>query len=235
MKPCLFILCLFTVNCLSAQTDTTKEEIIRTPYNPAASYQAFGIKAHVIPLPIGNQGTLANLLGFDWGFHRNQSIGIDAVFNYTEGSHDDVYDTSGVHHDVGAYYHTTELALLLNYRFYLKFPRLRVRKGIVPYLGSFLRYGHMAGYQDPAYTVYSDDFNTRMETDYSAGILLGFLSRFEGAKHAGIDFNIGVFEKEKHIVSAYKGNNVTNATTNNMGIKMDLNVYWWFFRNNTNR
>ena len=70
-----------------------------TPYDPHANYRTWSIKGKVLPYPaLGNAGGVTVLLGLEYGFARNQSIGVDVFANWSEDSDDNVADTAGVQH-----------------------------------------------------------------------------------------------------------------------------------------
>ena len=202
----------------------------QSPYQPTPGYPTWGIKARILALPIGNQISMLSLAGVEYGFHNNQSVGIDGILNYTFGSHEDVYDTSGIKHDVGAYYHSTEAGAFLNYRYYLNFASLRENNGIALYTGPYLRYSHISYYKDQAYVA---DYFSKMEKQYAAGMVIGGLFQEKNGKHFGIDITTGTFYKLKDINTTYNEQNIIktkNEKPGHWGYKLDINLYWWFFR-----
>jgi hypothetical protein len=87
MKP--FIL-LFSFCCASfsmsaqssrsASAGTTSADNDPTPYDPRANYRTWSIKGKVLPYPsLGNAGGVTVLLGLEYGFAKNQSIGVDVI------------------------------------------------------------------------------------------------------------------------------------------------------------
>lgn len=214
----------------SLHTGDTAVAIKRpTPYNSKAPYRTWSIKGKVLPFFLGNGGGLSGLLGVEYGFAKNQSIGIDGFAEYQENSDDMVADTSGVQHAIGDYWHSWERAVFLNYRCYFGFQRLRERKGIAPYMVVFLRYGKLDQYYDPLYPLKS--YYTNHERHYSGGILVGATFGIKGEKNLGIDVNFGVFEKEKQISTVYLEHGIERMTHGNPvapGFRLSVNISWWF-------
>ncbi len=84
---------------------------------PRANYRTWSIKGKVLPYPsLGNSGGFTVLLGLEYGFAKNQSIGVDVFANWSEDSDDNVADTAGVQHTTGNFYNGFEKALFLGYQ-----------------------------------------------------------------------------------------------------------------------
>jgi hypothetical protein len=203
--------------------DTTPKE---TPYNPAAGYRNWSIKAKILPWFLGDALGISGFAGFEYGITKNQSIGIDGFVYYEESSLDSVPDTTGLVHSVGDYWHSIERAILLDYRYYFNFQRLRRHTGITPYILAYLRYGRIDRYYDPLYPL--SDYWKDHEQHYSAGLQLG--ATF-ASWDIPIDVNIGLFEKEKVIYTQFLTHGVetsTNWRPVEMGFRLSVNlVCWW--------
>jgi hypothetical protein len=205
-------------------------ETFPTPYNPGGDYHTCSIKGKVLPFILGNGGGFSTMLGLEYGFAKNQSIGVDAFFEYTGSSDDNVADTAGVVHDFGAYYTGLEKALFLNYRYYFNFQRLREKQGIAPYIVAFLRYGKIDQHYDPLYPL--SRWQSNKETQYSTGILIGGTAVVGGKGRLGLDVNFGLFEKEKVISAVYLKNGVetmVNGRPIGIGFRLSVNLSYWFF------
>ena len=200
-----------------------------TPYDPHANYRTWSLKGKVLPFFLGDFGGISGLFGVEYGIGKNQSIGIDGFLELQENSDDGVQDTAGVTHKVGNYWHSSERAVFLNYRYYFSFQRLRRKKGIAPYMVAFLRYGKLDQYYDPLYKLTS--YYQNHEWDYSAGVLVG--ATFPWARRVGIDVNTGVFEKEKVKDTEYLAHGVESLVRSRptgLGFRLSVNVEWWWRR-----
>jgi hypothetical protein len=209
--------------------DTTKNGARLTPYDPQADYRTWSIKGKVLPFFLGNGGGLSALFGAEYGIATNQSIGIDGFFEYQENSDDNVQDTAGAEHSVGNYWHSSERAVFINYRYYFNFQRLRQKKGIAPYTVAFLRYGKLDQYYDPLYPLTS--YYQNHEWDYSAGVLVGATFGSKRDKRFGLDVNTGVFEKEKVKDTEYLVHGVeseVHSRRTGLGFRLSVNLSWWF-------
>ena len=201
----------------------------QTPYNPKGNYHTWSIKGKVLPFLLGNGGGISGLLGIEYGFAKNQSIGIDGFIELQEDSDDNVYDTAGVKQDIGDYYFSKERAVFLNYRYYFNWKKLRDR-GIVPYLLCFLRYGKLDQHYDPDYPLTS--FLSNHEKHTSAGIMLGATSIIGANNRLGLDINTGLFDKQKVISTVYLKNGVETTTASKpvgLGYRLSVNLTYWFY------
>jgi len=198
-----------------------------TPYDPAANYRTWSIKGKALPWLFGNAGGISFFLGFEYGFAKNQSIGIDGFAYFEEASNDMAKDTAGVTHEVGDYWNSTEKAILLDYRYYFNFQRLRRRAGIAPYILAYVRDGWIDRSYDPLYplTSYWQDH----ERHYSAGLQFGASIRAD--RHWNFDINFGLFEKEKVIHTEFLTHGVVTSTNwrpVEMGFRLSVNLFWWW-------
>jgi len=224
MKPrtLTFLLCCASLS-LAAQLETS--------YNPKADYHTWSVKGKVLPYPIlGNGAGISVLLGVEYGFAMNQSIGVDVFSDWSENSNDNVADTAGVQHAFGDYYAGFEKALFLNYRYYFNFRRLREKKGVAPYLLVFFRDGKIYQHFDPLYPVQS--WISNRERQYSAGLMVGATMQSNlGPDRLDLDINLGIFDKLKEISQVYLENGVqttVNSRPVGPGFRLSVNlVYWW--------
>src|SRR5579864_510937 len=143
------LLCLSAFVLLFAPVKMRAQDT-SSPYNPRGNYQTWSVKGKVLPFLIGNGGGVSGFLGTEYGFLKNQSIGIDGYLLLQEGSDDNITDTAGVKHDVGNYFSSVEKAVLVDYRYYFDFRRWR-QKGLVFYTVAYVRLGHISRQWDPLY------------------------------------------------------------------------------------
>jgi hypothetical protein len=217
----------------SPSADTASAANDPTPYDPRANYRTWSIKGKVLPYPaLGNAGGVTVLLGLEYGFARNQSIGVDVFANWSEDSDDNVADTAGVQHTTGSFYNGSEKALFLNYRYYLNCRRLRDRKGAAPYLLFFLRDGKIYQHYDPLYPLWR--WQANRERQYSAGLMVGVTSAISDDKPKRLDWdlNLGIFEKLKEISTVYLKDGVQSTVKSRPigpGFRLSLNLVYWFY------
>lgn len=244
MRP-FFLLSLFCLPvALFAQPYTTKYIPIdeRSPYDPKANFHTWNLKGKILPFPIGNGGGISGMLGIEYGFAQNQSIGVDGYILLQEDSHDNISDTAGVEHSTAQTYHSSERALFLNYRYYFNFARLR-RHGFIPYALVFYRYCKLGQHFDPHYPLTS--FLNNYETQNSVGLMIGSSYQFRATPRLGLDVNLGIFEKQKDITTNYLQNRlISTAHTHPFGpgFRISVNLVYWFYfkaftppRNSTSR
>jgi hypothetical protein len=201
-----------------------------TPYDPKADYRTWSIKGKALPYFLGNGGGISALLGVEYGFAKNQSIGVDVFADWSEDSDDNVADTAGVQHAFGNFYNGFEKAIFINYRYYFKSSTLRRKKGIAPYLLAFLRDGKIYQHYDPLYPL--TRWMSNREHQYSAGLMVGGTTSL-GLKpeRLSLDLNLGLFDKLKEISAVYLENGVPKTVTSRPigpGFRLSVNlVYWW--------
>ncbi len=213
----------------SVQNQTVKKKKekkpILTPYNRNGNSQNWGIRFGAAILPIGNDMALPFLLGVDVGFLKNNSIGIQGFIFYYSGSNDEAHDTAGVARGVGDDHSNFERAILIDYRHYYNFPKLRQKTGICLYTSIIARYGKKSKYEDPLYT---RTFVSYKETDYSTALSLGFI--YSPPKILSYDFNIGYAYKEADITNVYKEHYrvITDITKPKTFVpRFSLSLYIW--------
>jgi hypothetical protein len=200
-----------------------------TPYDPGGRFRNWGVKGKALPFVLGDEGGISALLGVEYGFAKNQSIGIDGFIELTSKSDNNSTDTAGVMHDVARYYHSTERALFLNYRYYFSSRTLRQKHGIVPYLLVFLRYGKIDQHYDPLYPLTS--WLNNYETHYSGGLMAGSLFQLSHTGRLAVDVNTGIFLKQKDISTTYLHNHQTITDTSKPfgpGFRFAANLVYWF-------
>ena len=233
MKRILFFFCLVLaikasagINPAHTHRDSLNQDSIHRPYNAWGHYQTWGIKFKVLPFfGLGNSAGFNALLGFEYGFCKNHSIGIDVYFLAMEYSNDMVNDTTGVQHDVGNDHYTRDRALFINYRYYLPLQNPWHNPLCSYYIGCFGRYGRQTDIFDP---LFKRNYVSSEEVHYSAGILLGMLKRFQEYKHFGFDVNIGLFYKERDLTDITNRNGTLYTTVtrpDNIGFRIGLNLY----------
>src|SRR5580704_8806540 len=116
-----FLLCCMSLTLTAQQqvpvADSTSQDLFKTPYDPKAGFRTWSTKGKVLPYPIfGNGAGISVLLGLEYGFTKNQSIGVDVFSDWSENSNDHATDTAGVQHAYGDNYTGGEQAIFLNYR-----------------------------------------------------------------------------------------------------------------------
>jgi hypothetical protein len=237
LKRILFLFCL--AFAFSAQAgisgnahsrDSLNQDSIHRPYNAWGHYETWGIKGKILPFLVGNSGGINALIGFEYGFCKNHSIGIDLYFLAMESSNDMVFDTAGVRHDVGNDQYTIDKALFINYRYYLPLKHPWRNPARAYYFGCFGRYGQLRNIKDP---LFNKNFVRSDEVHYSAGIVFGALGKFSHKKRLGLDLNIGIFYKEKDITDVTNRNGsiyTTVSRPDNFGFRIGLNLYLMYYR-----
>ena len=221
MLPLVLLITLGLPLALSAQ--------FTTPYDPRSNVRNWSIRGKALPFVLGDQSGISFLLGGEYGFAKNQSIGIDGFIELASKSDNNSTDTAGVMHDVARYYHSTERALFLNYRYYFSYQKLRRDHGIVPYLLVFLRYGKIDEHYNPLYPLSS--FLNNYETHYSAGLMAGTIIQLSRTGRLGVDINTGIFVKRKDISTTYSNNHHLTTDTSKLlgpGFRFAANLVYWF-------
>ncbi|MBS1606291.1 MAG: hypothetical protein JST42_26770 [Bacteroidetes bacterium] len=221
LQTLLLILCCLPM-ALTAQ--------FATPYDPHGNFRNWSVKGKALPFVLGDEGGISALLGVEYGFARNQSIGVDGFLEFISKSDNNGVDTAGVTHDVATYYRSREKALFLNYRYYFNFKNLRYDRGIIPYVLVFLRYGVIYQHYLPLYPL--TDFLTNNEKHYSAGIMAGSIFQLSHKGRLGVDVNMGIFLKRKDISSVYLVNHRQSTLSDSPlgpGFRLSANMIYWFY------
>jgi hypothetical protein len=223
-----FFIATVTFAQLSSRTkDSLDNRFINTPYNLKSDYKTWTIKATCLPVFIGNSGLISNVLGMEYGFMKNQSISIDLNYIYSEDSHDMVADTAGVSHNTGNYSYSNEEAVFAYYRYYFSWQKIRESKGLSFYSSCYFRYGYVERKEDPAF---SGNYISQKESNYAEGILFGAIKQCN-YKRLGLDFNVGVFDKQKDIATIYSAD-TRHQGSSNIGVKIGFTLDYLIFVKN---
>lgn len=201
-----------------------------TGYDPLGHSRNWSIKGKVLPFVLGDESGISALAGIEYGFSKNQSVGIDGFFESTSKSDENSIDTAGVMHPVSQYYHGTEKAVFFNYRYYLKCGNLREKRGIAPYLLTFLRYSRIHQHYDPLYPL--TGWLTNDEMQYSLGLMGGALIQFSHTGRLCLDINTGVFMKKRNITTVYLKDRLPFTVSSNPlgpGFRLSVNLVYWFY------
>src|SRR4051812_27306487 len=111
MKKLLLLIFVFFVNDI-----VFGQNII--PFKPEANYETWAIKGKVLPWMGIQSGQLGvnSLIGFEYGFKRRNTIGVDFYFNRWK-ENEDRYDST-LHETVYKYaFRYRDKAVFINYRF----------------------------------------------------------------------------------------------------------------------
>jgi hypothetical protein len=207
--------------------DSIKKEAALTPYDPIGNYETWAVKGKILPYAMGGGGGVNALLGLEFGFCKNQSLGIDAYL-LTMGNHHDVFDPSKQEYVSTPAAGTNDKALFLNYRYYFSNRNLREKRGLELYAGSFLRYGYTIFVYEPGYP---SNILAEHEMHYSGGPLIGVLKRFHN--RLCVDLNLGAYYMEKDITTVTKPVNQEVTARNQVseyGLRVGFNLYFWGYR-----
>jgi hypothetical protein len=201
-----------------------------TPFDPLGNFRNWAIKGKALPFILGDESGISALFGVEYGFAKNQSIGVDGFVEFISKADENGIDTAGIMHSVSPYYHSGEKALFLNYRYYFNCKKLREQLGIIPYALVFLRYGKIDQHYDPLYPLTS--FLNNQETHYSAGLMAGSIFQLSHSGRLGVDVNTGLFFKLKDISTVYLKDNRSYIVTSNPfgpGFRLSVNLVYWFY------
>jgi hypothetical protein len=215
---------------LSAQQTDDTTITIKTPYNPKGDYKNWGVKAIILPLLVGNGSGLINQLGVEYGITKNQTLGIDAAYIFFNDHREKATDTGGVVRKSSDKSTTKQKALFFNYRYYFYVERWRFKRNRAPYISLYYRLANTTDKTDPSF---KHDYLVKDEKSNAIGIVAGAVDRFRSEKRLGIDYNIGLFYKQKNIDITYRENNLTKTkqeTDSNFGLRIGLYIHYWFFR-----
>lgn len=201
----IFFLCLLVISfCLSAQNDSTPSEELngyQGPFNKNHDYNNYAIKLKVLPwvaIPSG-QG-LNYSAGFEYGFKKNHSIGIDLFYHQYSFSSGDYYDSTRQEHLGKPRMLQRDKAVFLNYRYYFNFNSFRGEPGIAHYLGSYVRYGRKKYKFEEDYEKYETKSGIVSEDHYSFGIMYGIiypLTLLKNGKQVNVDCYASLYVKQK--------------------------------------
>ena len=203
--------------------DTIKGNIEVTPFNNRYNFQTYGIKGRVLPYILGNGKGVSSLLGFEWGFAKNNSIGLDFLYN---GFHDLDDHKPGLSEEI---FHR-ETAAHITFNHYWSLHNLRENRGIVFYSGITMRKGITNKKEERGGTVKDSIINTYK--DYlSYGGQIGFIYT-PGGRPFAINFNIPIIYNNKTIRYTDSKNPAYNNSQKHSTIdfRLEFNLYWWFTR-----
>lgn len=190
------------------QSSSTSENEFdyETPFNKKSEYESWAIKAKVLPWisPLGSGSGYNPSCGFEFGFLKNHSVGVDLTYNQYSFSSGDVKDTVTNNYEPGPRVKNYDRALILSYRYYLNFNKLRAKEGIAFYTGTFFRAGKLSyGYDEG----YNRDRSTLRENHLSGGIIFGILKEIHQFDKIDnplyLDVYIAPFIKQKEITSEH--------------------------------
>lgn len=257
MRTTLFFICIFYFFCSYSQKsiDTLSNGIIiendfplkdtltsppdlldHTPFNKKSLYDNFAIKFKILPwigIPSGSGLNIS--AGFEYGFKKNNSLGIDLYFNSYSFSRGDVYDSIKNEYHGKPRIQELDKAIFINYRHYLSNPEFRKKNDVAFYLGSFIRYGQISFVPDKGY---KSDKEPLKEIHYSTGMFFGLVSVLntyrQNKNNIMLDTYFGVFIKQKD--NLYKvtdsQNNIykVNEKPVNVGVRIGLTFSFTFRR-----
>ncbi len=201
---------------------------IVTPYNPQGDYQTWGIKGKLLPWTFGNAGGLNGLLGFEIGFLKNNSIGIDGYFYADE----DALDRNTVQNPniPSLHYDGIDRAVFLNYRHYFNLKKIRENLGTSLYIGILTRYGRSDDTWDRGLS--SDSIIYEGRTYYSGGPFTGFIYKFKKCNNLYLDINFQFLYNDKYVSSVYSNQlqlTSTHGQFKTYDMRVGINLYWCFY------
>ena len=220
-----FVCCIYFAGLFSQQNqDSINRVNFISPHNPKGDYNTRALKGKLLPW-IFAQAMGANLLlGYEFGFCKNHSVGADVYINNMEGDSDP--DSNNV---IKSYY-MTDKAIFINYRYYLNFPALR-RRGVIIYSGTLGMHGKKWESSDPGYS--SDGFLTSLVKYNGLGVLAGTLICFKENEGLALDVNFRFFYRQKSITDVHFTNSGYVHSTAILGtydLGIGLNLYWYNLR-----
>ncbi len=186
-----------------AQTDSSTSSLINaepnciTPFNKNAPFNNYVIKFKVLPWISTPSGSGINpSLGFEYGFSKNQSIGINLYYNQYSFATDEVYDTITSQYYSGPRVSNRDKAIFLNYRYYFGLNKIREKSATTFYIGSFFRFGLLNFKFEEGYVNLS---HITKENHYSLGIFYGLSKQLAcyNKKQLSIDTYFGIYLKQK--------------------------------------
>lgn len=207
-----------------------------TPFNKNSPYDNFAIKFKILPwisLPSGSG--INTSAGFEYGFKKNNSIGVDLYFNTYSFSRGDEYDSSKNEYRGKPRIQELDKAIFINYRHYLNNPEYRAKNDVTFYYGSFIRYGQISFVPDKGY---KSDKEPLKEIHYSAGLFFGLISVIDtyrnNKNNIMFDTYFGVFVKQKdnlyRVTDSQNNIYQVNERPVNVGIRIGLTLSFTFRR-----
>ncbi len=222
MKYSSWILLFITLNVF-AQTNS-----FETPFNSKVNKNAFVIKGKVLPYLMGNGLGINNSLGFEIGFLKTNSIGLEGFYNYYYDQEDKVTDRQGVFHETGNLTDLQEKALQMSYRHYYNFQRWRSNKGIAFYNGLFYRLETDIRNTDPNY---KNEYINQKTGIRAGGLLMGMIMTFPKSSHLYMDYNFTIGKQFKNISSYNIENNqdvYEQYSYNSFYFNIGVSLNYWF-------
>jgi hypothetical protein len=231
MKVVILIFLLHVCSLLFSQnnTDSSAVTFTKTPYNPKGNYRNWGLKGKILPVFLGNGGGFSFQLGSEYGFTKNQSFGVDAMYFYFNDHREKPVDTAGIIRAGGDKSYSNQKALFLYYRYYLNLEKWRIKRHRVIYASTYYRLGNRKETRDPAF---KNDFISQKEKNNSLGLVVGGIDKFGSEKRLGLDYQIGGYYRLSNSTTFYRENNiekVNQSKTNNFGFRLGVQLHYWFF------
>ncbi|MFL5763300.1 MAG: hypothetical protein ACJ77K_05105 [Bacteroidia bacterium] len=212
-KRILFL--AFSLCSVRALAGDTIKYITLTPFNPTYNYQTVGFRLRPWPYIIGNEMGITSTLGVEMSFLKNNSIGVDGLFNGLLDHHDEP-----VHTDV----YDRETAVIAYANHYLRFRKLREKGGLTFYIGAAGRKGiHNIREEWP-------DKDT-ITTTYTGFVCYGgqFGCTIHGDGPLGLNINIPIYENSRKVYFTdtrdHRRNNVQHYQT--VDWRLEINLYIW--------
>lgn len=227
MKKYILFSILFLLSlCLLSATpgDTVKNNVELTPFNNRYDYRTAGIKVRVLPFIIGNGMGVSALAGGEWGFLKNNSIGLDFLYNgfldhddYNPGPSDNLYHRKTAAH--------------LNYNHYWGFHKLREKHGVAFYTGLTVRKGATNIREERGLGATKDSIINTYTDYFCYGGQIGLVFTLESRPFA-FNINIPVYYNNKIVNYTDSKNPISNNTQkySTVDFRFEINFYWWFMR-----
>ena len=200
---------------LFAQKDYSFVEV-DTPFDPQSHHNTNCIKIKSLPYPNGNGYGINNSLGFEIGFFKNNSIGVDGFYNYAFDQDD---NNPGVT-DLNPTY-LYEKAIQINYKYYYSFQNIRKAKKIVFYNGLFSRIEKLN----------REGTNYYQNTDKKAlGVTIGMIKKIKST-HLGLDYSILLGRQFNNITTfdpVHNSETITFENKNSFYFNVAISLNYWF-------
>ncbi len=225
MKKIIFLILFFNLHSFGQKYDDLDLYWSYSPFNGKGSENTYAIKSKVLPYTIGNGLGINNSLGFEIGFFKNNSIGVEGYYNYSQNSHDKVTDKSGVYHETGNRSYGNEKALQFNYRYYFNFQKLRDRKRKAFYSGLFYRVENDLSRNDENFI---NDYINQTTNSKAYGIIIGMISRFKNSKHFGMDYNFSFGNEYNTITGLNESYEATYRKSKSNYFNIGISLNYWF-------
>lgn len=191
------MLCIVSGLSLTGQNDSIAE-IYQTPFDKKGAWNYCAIKFKILPwISVPSGSGLNPSAGFEYGFSKNQSIGIDFYYNHYSFSAGDRYDSIQDHYVAKPRKLYRDKAIFINYRYYLNSHKLREKSGSCFYMGSFVRAGILNFKYEDGYVKTS---SVTKEHHYSLGLMYGILHQidvFKKDRQFNVDAYLGIYVKQK--------------------------------------